>query len=138
MAMTMSEIKALANDFCKRGATLEQIENLRTYYIDARKKEQEEKRKAADAAARKSQAACISANYERGKTTLTDFSDIFYAALRNYAPELPQDIMVHMTCIDACKDLFEQIIVAYMQAKDGTSTTKSDFDALVDKLNKLL
>lgn len=136
MAMTMSEIKALANDFCKRGATLEQIENLRTYYIDARKKEQEEKRKAADAAARKSQAACISANYESGKTTLTDFSDIFYAALRNYAPELPQDIMVHMTCIDACKDLFEQIIVAYMQAKDTTTT--SEFDALVNKLNKLL
>lgn len=136
MAMTMSEIKALANDFCKRGATLEQIENLRTYYIDAQKKEQEEKRKAADAAARKSQAACISANYEHGKTTLTDFSDIFYAALRNYAPELPQDIIVHMTCIDSCKDLFEQIIVAYMQAKE--STTTSEFDALVNKLNKLL
>lgn len=135
MAMTMSEVKTLANDLCKRGMSLDQIENLRTYYLDARKAEQEAKRKA-EAELQKSRAIRISTNYERGKTTLTDFSDIFYATLNNYAPELPQDVKVHMTCIDACKDLFEQIIVAYMQAKD--STTTSEFDALVDKINKLL
>lgn len=137
MAMTMSEVKTLANDLCKRGMSLDQIENLRTYYLDARKAEQEAKRKA-EAELQKSRAIRISTNYERGKTTLTDFSDIFYAALSNYAPELPQDVKVHMTCVDACKDLFEQIVVAYMQAKDGAFTTKSDFDALIAKLSKLL
>ena len=35
MAMTMSEVKTLANDLCKRGMSLDQIENLRTYYLDA-------------------------------------------------------------------------------------------------------
>ena len=135
MAMTMSEVKTLANDLCKRGMSLDQIENLRTYYLDARKAEQEAKRKA-EAELQKSRAIRISTNYERGKTTLADLSDILYAALCNYAPELPQDVKVNMSCTGACKDLIEQIIVAYMQAKD--STTTSDFDALVDKINKLL
>ena len=135
MAMTMSEVKTLANDLCKRGMSLDQIENLRTYYLDARKAEQEAKRKA-EAELQKSRAIRISTNYECGKTTLADLSDILYAALCNYAPELPQDVKVNMSCTGACKDLIEQIIVAYMQAKD--STTTSDFDALVDKLSKLL
>lgn len=135
MAMTMSEVKTLANDLCKRGMSLDQIENLRTYYLDARKAEQEAKRKA-ETELQKSRATRISTNYERGKTTLADLSDILYAALCNYAPELPQDVKVNMSCTGACKDLIEQIIVAYMQAKD--STTTSDFDALVDKLSKLL
>ena len=135
MAMTMSEVKTLANDLCKRGMSLDQIENLRTYYLDARKAEQEAKRKA-EAELQKSRAIRISTNYERGKTTLADLSDILYATLCNYAPELPQDVKVNMSCTGACKDLIEQIIVAYMQAKD--STTTSDFDALVDKLSKLL
>lgn len=135
MAMTMSEVKTLANDLCKRGMSLDQIENLRTYYLDARKAEQEAKRKA-EAELQKSRAIRISTNYERGKTTLADLSDILYAALCNYAPELPQDVKVNMSCTGACKDLIEQIIVAYMQTKN--STTTSDFDALVDKLSKLL
>ena len=135
MAMTMSEVKTLANDLCKRGMSLDQIENLRTYYLDARKAEQEAKRKA-EAELQKSRAIRISTNYERGKTTLADLSDILYAVLCNYAPELPQDVKANMSCTGACKDLIEQIIVAYMQAQE--STTKSDFDALVDKLSKLL
>lgn len=135
MAMTMSEVKTLANDLCKRGMSLDQIENLRTYYLDVRKAEQEAKRKA-EAELQKSRAIRISTNYERGKTTLADLSDILYAALCNYAPELPQDVKVNMSCTGACKDLIEQIIVAYMQTKN--STTTSDFDALVDKLSKLL
>ena len=135
MAMTMSEVKTLANDLCKRGMSLDQIENLRTYYLDARKAEQEAKRKA-EAELQKSRAIRISTNYERSKTTLADLSDILYAVLCNYAPELPQDVKVNMSCIGACKDLIEQIVVAYMQTQE--STTKSDFDALVDKLSKLL
>ena len=82
MAMTMSEVKTLANDLCKRGMSLDQIENLRTYYLDARKAEQEAKRKA-EAELQKSRAIRISTNYERGKTTLADLSDILYATLCN-------------------------------------------------------
>lgn len=137
MAMTMSEVKTLANDLCKRGMSLDQIENLRTYYLDARKAEQEAKRKA-EAELQKSRAIRISTNYERGKTTLSDLSDILYATLCNYAPELPQDIKVNMSCTDACKDLIEQIIAAYMDIKDGASTSPEDFDALITKLSKLL
>ena len=135
MAMTMSEVKTLANDLCKRGMSLDQIENLRTYYLDARKAEQEAKRKA-EAELQKSRAIRISTNYERGKTTLADLSDILYATLCNYAPELPQDVKVNMSCTGACKDLIEQIVAVYMDTKE--SATKSDFDALVDKLSKLL
>ena len=131
MAMTMSEV----NDLCKRGMSLDQIENLRTYYLDARKAEQEAKRKP-EAELQKSRAIRISTNYEHSKTTLADLSDILYAVLCNYAPELPQDVKVNMSCIGACRDLIEQIVVAYMQTQE--STTKSDFDALVDKLSKLL
>ena len=69
MAMTMSEVKTLANDLCKRGMSLDQIENLRTYYLDARKAEQE-----AEAELQKSRAIRISTNYERGKTTLIFFT----------------------------------------------------------------
>lgn len=122
MAMTMSEVKTLANDLCKRGMSLDQIENLRTYYLDARKAEQEAKRKA-EAELQKSRAIRISTNYERGKTS--------HATLCNYAPELPQDV----TCTDACKDL---IAIAYMDTKDGASTSPEDFDALIAKLSKLL
>lgn len=134
---TMTEIKDIAYNLCESGATLEQIENLRTYYLDARKKEQEEKRKA-EAELQKSRAIRISTNYERGKTTLADLSDILYAALCNYAPELPQDIKVNMSCTGACKDLIEQIVAAYMDTKDGASTSPEDFDALITKLSKLL
>ena len=137
MAMTMSEVKTLANDLCKRGMSLDQIENLRTYYLDARKAEQEAKRKA-EAELQKSRAIRISTNYERGKTTLADLSDILYATLCNYAPELPQDVKVNMSCTDACKDLIEQIVAAYMDTKDGASTSPEDFDALIAKLSKLL
>lgn len=133
MAMTMNEVKTLANDLCKRGMSLDQIENLRTYYLDARKAEQE-----AEAELQKSRAIRISTNYERGKTTLSDLSDILYATLCNYAPELPQDVKVNMSCTDACKDLIEQIVAAYMDIKDGTSTSPEDFDALITKLSKLL
>lgn len=129
MAMTMSEVKTLANDLCKRGMSLDQIENLRTYYLDARKAEQEAKRKA-EAELQKSRAIRISTNYERGKTTFSDLSDILYATLCNYAPELPQDVKVNMSCTDACKDLIEQIATAYMDTKDGASTSPEDFDAL--------
>lgn len=73
MAMTMSEVKTLANDLCKRGMSLDQIENLRTYYLDARKAEQEAKRKA-EAELQKSRAIRISTNYERGKTSLIFFT----------------------------------------------------------------
>lgn len=135
--MTMSEVKTLANDLCERGMSLEQIENLRTYYLDARKAEQEAKRKA-EAELQKSRAIRISTNYERGKTTLADLSDILYATLCNYAPELPQDIKVNMSCTGACKDLIEQIVAAYMDTKDGASTSSEDFDALITKLSKLL
>lgn len=137
MAMTMSEVKTLANDLCKRGMSLDQIENLRTYYLDARKAEQEAKRKA-EAELQKSRAIRISTNYERGKTTLADLSDILYATLCNYAPELPQDVKVNMSCTDACKDLIEQIVAAYMDTKNGASTSPEDFDALIAKLSKLL
>lgn len=137
MAMTMSEVKTLANDLCKRGMSLDQIENLRTYYLDARKAEQEAKRKA-EAELQKSRAIRISTNYERGKTTLADLSDILYATLCNYAPELPQDVKVNMSCTGACKDLIEQIVAAYMNTKDGASTSPEDFDALITKLSKLL
>ena len=137
MAMTMSEVKTLANDLCKRGMSLDQIENLRTYYLDARKAEQEAKRKA-EAELQKSRAIRISTNYERGKTTLADLSDILYAVLCNYAPELPQYVKVNMSCTDACKDLIEQIVAAYMDTKDGASTSPEDFDALITKLSKLL
>lgn len=137
MAMTMSEVKTLANDLCKRGMSLDQIENLRTYYLDARKAEQEAKRKA-EAELQKSRAIRISTNYERGKTTLADLSDILYAVLCNYAPELPQDVKVNMSCTGACKDLIEQIVAAYMDTKDGASTSPEDFDALIAKLSKLL
>ena len=133
MAMTMSEVKTLANDLCKRGMSLDQIENLRTYYLDARKAEQE-----AQAELRKSRATRISTNYERGKTTLADLSDILYAVLCNYAPELPQDVKVNMSCANACKDLIEQIVAAYMDIKDGASTSPEDFNALITKLSKLL
>ena len=133
MAMTMSEVKTLANDLCKRGMSLDQIENLRTYYLDARKAEQE-----AQAELRKSRATRISTNYERGKTTLADLSDILYAVLCNYAPELPQDVKVNMSCASACKDLVEQIVAAYMDIKDGASTSPEDFNALITKLSKLL
>ena len=137
MAMTMSEVKTLANDLYKRGMSLDQIENLRTYYLDARKAEQEAKRKA-EAELRKSRAIRISTNYERGKTTLADLSDILYATLCNYAPELPQDVKVNMSCTSACKDLIEQIVAAYMDIKDGASTSPEDFNALITKLSKLL
>ena len=133
MAMTMSEVKTLANDLYKRGMSLDQIENLRTYYLDARKAEQE-----AQAELRKSRATRISTNYERGKTTLSDLSDILYATLCNYAPELPQDVKVNMSCANACKDLIEQIVAAYMDIKDGASTSPEDFNALITKLSKLL
>ena len=133
MAMTMSEVKTLANDLYKRGMSLDQIENLRTYYLDARKAEQE-----AEAELRKSRAIRISTNYERGKTTLADLSDILYAVLCNYAPELPQDVKVNMSCASACKDLVEQIVAAYMDIKDGASTSPEDFNALITKLSKLL
>ena len=133
MAMTMSEVKTLANDLYKRGMSLDQIENLRTYYLDARKAEQE-----AQAELRKSRATRISTNYERGKTTLADLSDILYATLCNYAPELPQDVKVNMSCTSACKDLIEQIVAAYMDIKDGASTSPEDFNALITKLSKLL
>ena len=133
MAMTMSEVKTLANDLYKRGMSLDQIENLRTYYLDARKAEQE-----AQAELRKSRATRISTNYERGKTTLADLSDILYAVLCNYAPELPQDVKVNMSCANACKDLVEQIVAAYMDIKDGASTSPEDFNALITKLSKLL
>ena len=133
MAMTMSEVKTLANDLYKRGMSLDQIENLRTYYLDARKAEQE-----AQAELRKSRATRISTNYERGKTTLADLSDILYAVLCNYAPELPQDVKVNMSCTNACKDLIEQIVAAYMDIKDGASTSPEDFNALITKLSKLL
>ena len=133
MAMTMSEVKTLANDLYKRGMSLDQIENLRTYYLDARKAEQE-----AQAELRKSRATRISTNYERGKTTLADLSDILYAVLCNYAPELPQDVKVNMSCTNACKDLIEQIVAAYMDIKDGASTSPEDFNTLITKLSKLL
>lgn len=43
-----------------------------------------------------------------------------------------------MSCTDACKDLIEQIAIAYMDTKDGASTSPEDFDALIAKLSKLL
>lgn len=124
MAMTMSEVKTLANDLCKRGMSLDQIENLRTYYLDARKAEQEAKRKA-EAELQKSRAIRISTNYERGKTTL-----IFFTRLC---------VIMHLSCRRmSCTDLIEQIVAAYMDTKDGASTSPEDFDALIAKLSKLL
>lgn len=83
---------------------------LRTY-LDARK---------AEAELQKSRAIRISTNYERGKT---DLSDILYATLCSCR---------RMSCTDACKDLIEQIAIAYMD------TSPEDFDALIAKLSKLL